>query len=531
MVRLYGILQYLGECKETENVTNELQEIIRKLNVKFNLDKYKEIKPLNSNNGIQVLRGFADAETLASISKTNDEFQRPINKEHKRDIEEYLIKNKESIYFPEVTLLYEYDPGIDPNDLAFRPLWEIENINKQDVSILSIIDALGLTYLDLKDNEKLYRLDGNHRLEVLGEASNGGLKRDISKRKTNNNIFKTNRNLSFCIILVPKTKEFSYEHLYFYLLNSKGLPIDTIKTLDIVTKADEGELKEFIESDTLLNLLNNTKETWKDFEDEEKEILMKVIKELLKNNNENKVLENVIKESIGIYRGMENHKSSILGFICFLRLKCKDVNETKENLKYFQKWIEKFKYNIDHFEKFSDLYEAFIRYIEKIRKTRYIFVAMECNKSYINIYTSAVNNVIHRIKGENDLLDFELISIMEPKSDVNISQQIFDDINKSHIVIVDISTNNTNVLLEYGYAKGLDKYIILTYTKKWQEVVSAEFGKNIDDKSYLGKIKKDLENKSFDIRTNNCPSWNNQDDLEKILEKEIQEYIKTKTLS
>lgn len=35
MVRLYGILQYLGECKETENVTNELQEIIRKLNVKI----------------------------------------------------------------------------------------------------------------------------------------------------------------------------------------------------------------------------------------------------------------------------------------------------------------------------------------------------------------------------------------------------------------------------------------------------------------------------------------------------------------
>lgn len=33
---------------------------------------------------------------------------------------------------------------------------------------------------------------------------------------------------------------------------------------------------------------------------------------------------------------------------------------------------------------------------------------------------------------------------------------------------------------------------------------------------------------SFDIRTNNCPSWNNQDDLEKILEKEIQEYIKQK---
>lgn len=525
MIRLYGILQYLGECKKTENATNKLQEIIKDLN--FKLDKYKEIKPMSSNSGIQVLRGFADAKTLADISKTNDEFQRPINEKHKRDIEEYLIKNKEyAIYFPEVTLLYEYDPGTDPNDLAFKPLWEMEGINKKDISILSVIDALGLAYLDLKDNEKLYRLDGNHRLEVLSEVGKNGIKKNENKKKYMNNIYVADRNLSFCIILVPKTSKFSYEHLYFYLLNSKGLPIDSIKTLDMVVKADEGELKEFVESDTLLNLLNKTKEAWKNFEDEEKEILMKVIKELLKNNNENKVLENVIKESIGIYRGMENHESSMLGFICFLRLKCKDVNETKSNLKHFQKWIENFKYKIDHFEKFSDLYEAFIRYIEEIRKTRYIFVAMEFNTSYIDIYTSAVNNVIHRIKGENDLLNFELISIMEQKSDVNIPQKIFDDVKKSHIVIVDISTNNTNVLLEYGYAKGLGKHIVLTYAKEWHKKTLDEFSGITNNQPHLNKIKKDLENKSFDIRTHNCQYWENQNGLEKILEKELQEYIK-----
>ncbi|PZT48974.1 hypothetical protein B6S12_01380 [Helicobacter valdiviensis] len=314
MIRLYGILQYLGECKETENVSDRFPIAISTKT----LNKYKKIKPLNSNSGIQVLRGFADAKTLASISKTNNEFQRPINKEHKRDIKEYLIKSKEDkIYFPEVTLLYKYNPEIDLNNLAFRPLWEMKDVNQKNVFMLSIIDALGVAYLDLKDNEKLYRLDGNHRLEALSEIGN-------------------NRNLSFCIILVPKTSKFSYEHLYFYLLNSTGLPIDTIKTLDIVTKADEGELKEFIESDALLNLLNKTKESWKDFKDKEKEILMKVAKELLKNNSKNKILENIIKESIGIYKGMKNCSCSILGFICFLRLKCKDTDGTKENLKHFQ---------------------------------------------------------------------------------------------------------------------------------------------------------------------------------------------------
>ena len=167
MVRLYGILQYLGVCKDTENPTRELQEITKGLN--FNLKKYKELKPLSSDGGIQVLRGFADAKTLASISKTNDIFQRPINKEHKRDIEEYLIKNTEDvIYFPEVTLLYEYDPGVDLSNLVFRPLWVIGGIDKKDIIMLCVIDDLGLAYLVLKEVVKLYRLDGNQRVEVLG---------------------------------------------------------------------------------------------------------------------------------------------------------------------------------------------------------------------------------------------------------------------------------------------------------------------------------------------------------------------------
>ncbi|HJF82538.1 DNA sulfur modification protein DndB [Helicobacter pullorum] len=520
MVRLYGILQYLGVCKDTENPTRELQEITKGLN--FNLKKYKELKPLSSDGGIQVLRGFADAKTLASISKTNDIFQRPINKEHKRDIEEYLIKNTEDvIYFPEVTLLYEYDPGVDPSNLAFRPLWEIGGIDKKDIIMLSVIDALGLAYLDLKEDEKLYRLDGNHRLEVLGEASSGRLRRDIEKKKIKNNLFESNRNLSFCIILVAKTPEFSYEHLYFYLLNSKGLPIDSIKTLDIVTKADERVSKEFVENDPLLHILKNTKEAWENFQDEEKEILMKAIKELLKNNDENKNLKNIIKESIGIYKRMEDCKSSILGFICFLRLKCDDVSKTKEKLTCFQKWIEKFKYTVEHFEKMSDLYEAFMGYIEEVSKTRYIFVAMEFNKDYINTYKSTITNIIHRIKGENDLLNFELMPIMNPDSDVNIPEKIFENINKSHIVVVDISTNNTNVLFEYGYAKGLDKHIVLTYSKEWQGKALKEFDGIANNKVYLSKIQKDLEHKSFDIRTRNCQAWNDKNELEAILEKEF----------
>lgn len=376
--------------------------------------------------------------------------------------------------------------------------------------------------------ERLYRLDGNHRLEALGEAAKNGLKRDETKSATRKNVFQVNRMLSFCTILVPKTQNFSYEHLYFYLLNSKSLPINAIKTLDIITKIDDGELKEFIKNDKFLSLLNLAKESWQDFNNEEKEILISVVNEMI-DNKQTENLNSILRESIGIYKGeknLENTNPSMLGIICFLRLNSKDCDETKEKLRYFKQWVKKFNYDISHFKKMNDLYESFIRYDEEIRKVRYIFVAMEFKEDYKKIYQSAINNVIHRIQGENNLLKFELIPIMEQNSDVNIPDKIFnEDIKKSSIVIVDISTNNANVLLEYGYAKGLNKYIILTYSLKWVEETLKDFKDISDDKKHLNKVKKDLEQKTFDTRVNNCPSWNEEKKLESILEKQIKEYL------
>ena len=527
MVTLYGIMQYLGECKETQAISPSLQDKLNNNNLNFSLDKYKNIKPLSANNGIQVLRGFADSQTLASISQTNEEYQRKIESNHKREIEEYLIKNTpDKIYFPEVTLLYEYDATIAPEELPINFL--IDTLDTKDVNILARMDAIGVASLSIdEEKEKLYRLDGNHRLEVLGKAASDGLKKNETKRATSNNIFQTNRMLSFCVILVAKTQNFSYEHLYFYLLNSKSLPINAIKTLDIITKADSGELKEFVESDKFLLLLDSIKKWWQDFDDKEKEVLISVVNEMICEKEE-KDLSNILKEAIGIYKGeknLENTQESMLGIICFLRLKAKDCDETKEKLRYFKQWVGKFNYDISHFKKISDLYESFIKYDEEIRRKRYIFVAMEFNQNYIGIYKSAIENVIHRIQGENNSLNFELIPIMEQKSDVNIPRQIFEDIEKSDIVMVDISTNNPNVMLEYGYAKGLGRYVILTYCEEWKKAMLEDF-ENIKGKKYLEKIKKDLEQKNFDVRVNNHQAWSKKDELENILEREMKEYLR-----
>ncbi|TQR32328.1 hypothetical protein DMB92_04295 [Campylobacter sp. MIT 99-7217] len=527
MTKLYGIMQYLGECEETKNSSNELTEHLQGKELEFNLEKYKAFKPLSSKNGIQVLRGFADSKTLSKISKINKYYQRKINEKHKRDIEEYLIKNsQEKIYFPEVTLLYEYDPAIDPEELPIKLLiHELDGL--KDVDTLSRIEALGIASFTIQDNETLYRLDGNHRLEVLGEVAERGIKKEISKNKTTNNIFRTNRLLSFCIIFVAKTKESSYEHLYFYLLNSKALPIDSLKTLDIVTKADEGELKEFIQNDRFLFILNKIKKSWIDFSDDQKDVLISVLKEMLSLDDigKDKYLCDILEQSMGIYHCRKhNFPPEMLGVICFLRLNSKDSSETEEKLSKFEQWINKFNYNIKNFKNFTDLHEAFIKYYEELNRTKYIFVAMECNEDYINTYRSAINNVIYKFKGRNYLINFELRPIMEQKSDDNIPDKISKHIEESDIIIIDISTNNTNVMFEYGLAKALDKHIILTYSKAWRDETLKYF-ENIKNNKYLDKIKKDLKQSPFDIRANNQSPWEDQGKLEDILEKEIMDFI------
>lgn len=42
---------------------------------------------------------------------------------------------------------------------------------------------------------------------------------------------------------------------------------------------------------------------------------------------------------------------------------------------------------------------------------------------------------------------------------------------------------------------------------------------------HILKKRKDLKEKTFDTRVNNYPSWNEEKELEGILEKQIKEYL------
>lgn len=126
------------------------------------------------------LRGYASLKELAEISQANDTYQRALNEQHIKEIQNYYDFG-EYLFFPEVILGYtlKNDDGIS---LAMNaPFLEIDK-QKNKSSVLKISQRnptqkafkdLNLTLIEINGSQKVFfRIDGNHRLnaiENLGE--------------------------------------------------------------------------------------------------------------------------------------------------------------------------------------------------------------------------------------------------------------------------------------------------------------------------------------------------------------------------
>ena len=530
-IELYGIRQNLGICKTfTEGAFVDLPEIAG-----INAEKYKKFKKFNIEGGVEVFRGMAEASLLSRISSPIKDYQRGIDEHHKQKLHEYLLSNDpDSIYFPEITLLYEFDDGIKPEDLNIQSIIKSHEDNK-DIDLLAKLYSTGVSILTLQDNEKLYRLDGNHRLTVLQEFADG-VKKNSSRYHSLHNTHTANHMISYCIILVPKTKEFTFEHLYFYLLNSKSLPITPLKNIDLlINDSTAKELEKFIKTDPFLNIMNELKVFWIKLDTHEKECLINIVKELLDQKASSSEIIKSCSEGIGMYQyHKENNTNShkYIGVCCILRHYADSSNEAKKKLELFRKWVSKFNLDLSHFSLINDLYESFIKHQDYISRQIHIFVAMQYNQEYVKIYTDAINNAITNLKGKYSHINLELIEIMDPNDGENIITNIMDiDIPKCDIFIADLSTNNGNVLLEYGYAKAQEKFMCLLYSKEWRNKTLEDLKNcDLDNNPSVNKFYNDLKHNIFDLRVIKNTEWASQDILEDLLKVRLEKYIKEKTL-
>lgn len=123
-------------------------------------------------NNYIVLRGFAPIIDIAEISKTSKSYQRDTNDQHKIDIINYLQDVKS--YFPEVTL------ACRTNDYGglVASIGKDNVVSNSENNFVKGLYVLNETlpkdgyrakhaFLDLNpsEEEKLLRVDGNHRLE------------------------------------------------------------------------------------------------------------------------------------------------------------------------------------------------------------------------------------------------------------------------------------------------------------------------------------------------------------------------------
>lgn len=120
-----------------------------------------------------VLRGFAPIGGLAKISKKPASYQRDANEQHKVEIVHYL--NDLKSYFPEITLACR----VSDYEGLMRSIGDDKDVSKEDsiyVKGLSILserlpigrDRARHAYLEIEnpnEEDKLLRVDGNHRLE------------------------------------------------------------------------------------------------------------------------------------------------------------------------------------------------------------------------------------------------------------------------------------------------------------------------------------------------------------------------------
>lgn len=190
-------------------------------------------------SGFVCIRGYASFSDLAEHSSPNPSYQRNLIEEHKNEMKNFLEKGS-YIFFPEVILAYS-----------------IKTKDNKSMSQILMTKGKGTPLkiknnkatLQLNDNEKLDRIDGNHRLSAF--ERNKGILNDLK--------------VPFCIILLDDSDDDTKKkNIIFYNINFKQIPLTKEKSLELLFKKDvysDDELKEIgLEYLITKNILQNISE-------------------------------------------------------------------------------------------------------------------------------------------------------------------------------------------------------------------------------------------------------------------------------
>lgn len=241
----------------------------------------------NAFQGYIVLRGFAPIGDIASISKKPSAYQRDTTEQHLIEIVNYL--EDDNAYFPEVTLAYRVDDyaGLITSIAGDKVVEKEDGTFVKGLHILSgYIPINGnrahQAFLELKkpnENEKLIRVDGNHRLSPFSEKIEWWYKFiDVPEKIQNDpneadkemwiknqaQLFKerlSQRIIPFTVVLSDKKDADNFEALIFHDINFRALPLKQEASLKIISELNAFEDKEKLgdEYPLAIDLINKVK--------------------------------------------------------------------------------------------------------------------------------------------------------------------------------------------------------------------------------------------------------------------------------
>lgn len=461
------------------------------------------------------IRGYARLGDLAKISETDASFQRDINEKHKQEITEYY-QGIDNIFFSEIIL----GLNLDSNIMNFHHVSQmdtngekilIKNNNKKAAIRLktnkgmneaNLYQDLRYVTLELDDSyieqqKPFIRIDGNHRLQATQGLSDHKLdmvcpfciiifstKADVNSEGDSNNVDDTDK---------------VQQSIIFHNINSKGVSLTSEETLTGIFEVSE---KNYSSDDLAKNMgweyvlakkifkelsFEHLPDIEKVFESRERSTLVDIIKFLydkgliLSTEKNMPMFKNCMTVANSIYSDspeLGKNKAIFISLFYYLYReidKGLDVSSdvSKKKAKAFVKWLihnHMCKAELTHPKEVVEIYDSI--HSNEVK----IFMAMTYyDDSIVAEYNEALDSVVKKIKDNNPQINLKNYSIMNNHSPThNIVVDIFEKIDSCGIFIADITDNNSNVLYEYGYAKGKEKPCILLINdlKKTQPVKS-----------------------------------------------------------
>lgn len=448
-----------------------------------------------SLNGQVCIRGFAPIQELAKISKADYSYQRELL--DRTDISDFLEKET-YLFFPEVILSYKIKhsfntQGLAPLEVIGSNKNYVSKVDKTQLRVKNIsfkgVDSRGkstLTLVDLifdsteleelikSDKRPLHRIDGNHRLEAAEVSTDSKVKHMVAP---------------FCIILgteyyknniiqeIEDTKDFEKRiKVFFHNINTKTIPLKSEQNLKVLIDDEvnflDAELKEIFGGVHPVKTRKLIKKAKPDYftgiehiiKDQYRTYYNDIFYRLLEKGEDPGTIVDKVFESLKAIDQLYKTESKLKTNSCFGLLTAFLYYHIKSNnakFNQFKNWI----FNNHLFEVDELKAESIIKIFDKISEQEIkVFVAMpyfqgkpEIVRDYNVIYDSVISDIRNKYS-----IKISLFPIMENKGETQDQiQDIINKIKQCSIFIADISDNNANVMYEAGWARALDKHVLL----------------------------------------------------------------------